>query len=187
MTRKTGRPTRCTPEVTTRVADGIRAGLFFEQACLLAGIPPANGYEWIRRGKGIHTERPTAPPFEQFAQAVERARADRERDALRMIEVAAKGGFVVERRSEERAGTTVETEKYAPPDWRAAAWWLERALPDRWKTANRTELTGADGGPVQVEHSESLSVHAARLHERLAASRPAELEDAVDAEIVEDA
>lgn len=41
-------------------------------------------------------------------------------------------------------------------DWRAAAWWLERAPQSRedWKPPQtKTELTGPGGGAMQIEHS----------------------------------
>lgn len=34
--------------------------------------------------------------------------------------------------------------------WKAAAWLLERRDPDRWKQRTASELTGKEGGPVQV-------------------------------------
>lgn len=36
-------------------------------------------------------------------------------------------------------------------DWRALAWSLERSQPDVFGTRTRTEVTGAEGGPVQIE------------------------------------
>lgn len=36
-------------------------------------------------------------------------------------------------------------------DWRALAWSLERMQPDVFGTRSKTEITGADGGPVQIE------------------------------------
>lgn len=38
----------------------------------------------------------------------------------------------------------------APQDWKAAAWILERRRPQHWGRSQRHELTGADGGPVQL-------------------------------------
>lgn len=159
--RPIGRPTRCTPTLTQAIADGLRKGLYFEQACTLAGITPTAGYEWIRRGNGTD-QRPTDEPYVQFAEAIAQARAERERACLEAIDAAAAGGFVVERRTEVRNGTTTTTEKYAPPDWRAGAWWLERALQDRWRRTERTEHVGDGGGPVRVEETR-FSVLAQRL------------------------
>lgn len=36
-------------------------------------------------------------------------------------------------------------------DWRAKAWLLERFMPDVYGARSKTEITGVDGGPVQVE------------------------------------
>ena len=51
-------------------------------------------------------------------------------------------------------------------------WLLSKLLPDRYGDRVQTQLTGAGGGPVQVEHSLSASMLAnlARLRERLPAS-----------------
>ncbi len=36
-------------------------------------------------------------------------------------------------------------------DWRALAWSLERMQPEAFGSRSKTEVTGADGGPVQIE------------------------------------
>lgn len=40
-------------------------------------------------------------------------------------------------------------EEHYPPDTQAATWWLKNRQPKKWK--DRSELTGPDGAPVQVE------------------------------------
>ena len=39
--------------------------------------------------------------------------------------------------------------KAAESDWRAASWWLEHVLPERF-ARNRLEVTGADGAPLSA-------------------------------------
>ena len=34
--------------------------------------------------------------------------------------------------------------------WQAAAWYLERTASDRWGRVVRTEVTGADGGAIEI-------------------------------------
>lgn len=37
-----------------------------------------------------------------------------------------------------------------PPDTTAAIFWLKNRRPDQWRDVNRTEHTGANGGPIQA-------------------------------------
>lgn len=64
------------------------------------------------------------PPFSDFRAETTRARHDGNRVLERTIRSA------------------------ALDDWRAAAWMLERKAPEDW--SKRTEISGPDGGPVQV-------------------------------------
>lgn len=116
--RPLGRPTDCTPERVKRIEEDIREGLTFKLACERAGIHPSTANDWIRWG----TERPDRAPYGDFAARVTRARADLFESLVRTVKTAAK------------------------KDWRAASWILERRDPDAW--SRRTEITGADGGPV---------------------------------------
>jgi hypothetical protein len=45
----------------------------------------------------------------------------------------------------------VTISKTTLPNWRAAAFILERRHPDRWTKKIRTEVSGPDGGPVKTE------------------------------------
>ena len=42
-------------------------------------------------------------------------------------------------------------------DWRAAVAFLERRHTQRWGRTNRVELTGAEGGPVQLAQAEIVT------------------------------
>jgi hypothetical protein len=39
----------------------------------------------------------------------------------------------------------------ADEHWQAAAWRLERRFPERYARNRRVELTGKDGGPVEIK------------------------------------
>jgi len=43
--------------------------------------------------------------------------------------------------------------------WQAAAWKLERTMPDEYGRKTRTEVTGKDEGPVQLEHSGAVELN----------------------------
>lgn len=70
------------------------------------------------------------PPFSDFRDAATRARAAGTRGLELTVRTAADG------------------------DWRAAAWMLERRAPEDW--SKRTEITGRDGGPVEVRDVTAL-------------------------------
>jgi hypothetical protein len=65
-------------------------------------------------------------PYLQFLHEVNAAENDAERELVDLIRSS------------------------VPDDWKAGAWLLERRHPRRWGRLDRSELTGANGGPVQV-------------------------------------
>lgn len=66
-------------------------------------------------------------------------------ETVRRVPVSTDDGGVVF--AEE---TTTVTKRGTQRAWQAAAWFLERTLPDEYGRRTRTELTGAHGGPVEV-------------------------------------
>ena len=48
-------------------------------------------------------------------------------------------------------------EQAGKDDWRALAWKAERRFPKSYGKSDRVELTGKDGGAVQVDHKRDLS------------------------------
>lgn len=62
-----------------------------------------------------------------------------------------------------------EAPVYAPykerfaPDTTAAIFWLKNRRPNEWRDVNRQELTGKDGGPVQIEDTAAADILKARL------------------------
>ena len=103
-----GRPTKLTPELQERVCQLLRAGNFVDAAVKAAGISPATHYDWIKRGDPGRRAKKDARDRAYRAE-VEAALDAVEANALEQIAFAARNG-----------------------QWRAAAWYLERAHPDRW-------------------------------------------------------
>jgi hypothetical protein len=66
--------------------------------------------------------------YQEFREAVEKAKAEAEVRDVTLIDKAAKDG-----------------------SWQAAAWKLERKFPNKWGRVNRTEISGPDGAPVKVD------------------------------------
>ena len=129
--KKTGRPTILTETKMKAITDLLERGNTYTASAKAVGINPATLSQWVRRGKELsmlsrqldETER----SFVEFSQAVEKARATAEIRAVEKI---------------RQAGDS---------SWQAAAWYLERANPQDWGLIRRTEITGANGGAIEID------------------------------------
>lgn len=115
-----GRPPKLTPEIQAKIVEVIADGNYQEVACRVAGIAPSTFHLWISKGSGDDARK----PYSDFVEAVTRAEADCEATIVRYWQSAMKD------------------------DWRAARDYLARRHPERWKSTERREHTGADGGPI---------------------------------------
>jgi hypothetical protein len=115
-----GRPTDCTPETTAKICAALRLGVSQECAATSAGITERSFYIWLEKG------REGLEPYVQFLQEVHAAENDAEMELVNLIKASAQD------------------------DWKAGAWILERRHPRRWGRLDRSEISGANGGPVQV-------------------------------------
>lgn len=206
--RTPGRPSRVVEQHTRQaLLDAFAQGASVEGACHLAGLAPATFYSWCNRAaaeidrlsqlatidKPRPEPRPSEWPFVEFLESVSRVRAQRQVKMLGIIDKVARGGILVSEREEHTAeGGYVVTRTYSQPDWRAAQWWLERAFPAQFgKSVERhaVEVSGPNGGPIEVTNSTAIASLAERLAQSFAlqqADSPAEIEGAVDAEVVDE-
>ena len=51
-------------------------------------------------------------------------------------------------------GDVVEVKKYAAPNTTAQIFWLKNRQPDKWREKRETELTGKNGGPIEVKNTD---------------------------------
>lgn len=116
-------PTLDNPQVQHLLA-GLEAGAFVQDAARAAGLSPRSVWRWIERGKA-EAEQGTEGTYWQLWRALEAARFIAQNKALSVIMAAADGG-----------------------NWRAAAWWLERAYPDHW---NLHRTKGMAAGKAEAE------------------------------------
>jgi hypothetical protein len=79
------RPTKLTPARHEAIVQAVRDGNYFATACAGAGVAEATGYEWLARGEGTDRRRPRDRGFAEFAEAVRRAEAEAETDAVALI------------------------------------------------------------------------------------------------------
>ncbi len=132
---KCGKPTYLTPEVQTQIVNALRLGAYHETAAGIAGIHVSTLRDWLRRGarerRRLREDSRAKPRkkekvFAEFSEACEKASANSELGDLAVIARA------------------------SSKQWQAAAWRLERKYPERYALRNRHEITGSNGGPLQV-------------------------------------
>lgn len=109
-TRRPGRPSKLTPSTEARILNAVRCGAPNRVACAAAGISERTLYTWEERAR----DRPGSD-YAAFAERLDRARQEGITARLAIIQ------------------------KAAVTDWRAAAWLLERDLPDTFSLKFRVE------------------------------------------------
>lgn len=188
-----GRPTDLTPEVIEAVVKIVSAGVMWQYAAVTARVSTRTLHDWMRRGEAECArldEDPEAEPLEreaiyaEFWLKVEHARQTAAQRSLLLLQQAARGGYVTETSTRKnRDGSVETTEKRQGPDWRAADRWLVYFDRGRFGTGpQQVEVTGAGGGPLQVEGLGGLAARVAAVGQQ----RQAELENVIDAEVEED-
>jgi hypothetical protein len=117
--------------------DYIRIGTPVRKAVAASGIAEKTFYNWMSRGLAERERlslsmtaksNPTEVVFLQFLQQVEQARAEA---ITKKVAVIAKSGN--------------------DGDWRAAAWWLERQVPEEFGKTEKFEIGGSNGDPIRVQ------------------------------------
>ena len=132
--RKPGRHTLLNKDRQNAITTMLKAGSYVEDACRAVGITTTTFYNWIQRGN-IQRERqgaglpiePNEAPFLEFLDTIEIADAEGMVSHLMNRDNAAKNGA-----------------------WQASAWILERKQPKKWGRYDRTEISGPNGGAIQI-------------------------------------
>lgn len=168
-----------TPERTERIRQALLVGASIGTAAARGGIHRATYHEWETRGRTaleeangeIEAVAESERRYADFHDTVTRAIHDFELGRLVQIAQAGRGkpyrrtstrtwDQVVSVKGEDGKNTQqvvtmtdVRVEEGEEYDWRADAWLLERRNPQEYGRATRLELTGKDGGPIEVVSS----------------------------------
>lgn len=162
-------PEQMTEERTQAIVETLREGSYLITAALANGVSDAAVRVWLDLG----ADNPEGP-YGDFARRVEEARAYAEANAASIVLGAGRGQKWIKKRLrtsrvltngkkpkgkkgkkngvvEQETGVVEEIEEGVDVDWRAAAWWLERAHPGRWKP-NVGSMKQRDGeiGTIKV-------------------------------------
>jgi hypothetical protein len=112
----------------------LTGGNYIEVACSYAGLAPSTVYRWLERGRAEKASQelgnkpdPTESDYIDLCEAVEKARATAVLRNVTIIQQAAGNG-----------------------QWQAAAWWLERSMPNQYGRKIQAEVSA----PVSVQDLE---------------------------------
>jgi hypothetical protein len=137
-----GRLSKFQPEAQATFLKHLRLGMCKKDAAAVAGWSEATLERYCVQGRQEAAEgRSTAKA--RFVAQVERAQADFKLAATAVIVNAANGSPAVF----DSSGNLIRAERKS--DWQAAAWLLEKRFPKDYGV--RREVSGRDGGPIEVE------------------------------------
>ena len=117
-----GNTTKLDPIIQGILIDAVKTGVPYTHACELAGIAYQTFLNWQEWGEEGKS------PYLEFLEELKTARAEAVTSRVRRISEAAKNGV-----------------------WQADAWWLERQEPKEFGKREAVELTGKDGGALEVK------------------------------------
>ncbi|WKK27822.1 hypothetical protein QZH56_37175 (plasmid) [Streptomyces olivoreticuli] len=173
--RPAHRPLLLTPEAEERLVELTRLGVSVGLAAQGAGVNRSTAFRWLARGRA-ETEaraagaapRPEEELFAVLYGRIAQARAIAAMRAVRRIQEAGAGGFVVSARTRRYrdpvTGVPVEetTVRRSPPDWRAFAWLLERLFPDEYgkRAVGRDSFDALDADRPAEAGPDWAAVHA---------------------------
>lgn len=138
--KRNGRPTLYRDELAARAKERCLLGATNEDLAEALGVDIETIKRWIRDDVGkfrtsVYEGRDGADAV--VASSLFKRANGYEHDA---VHFSAYEGEV----------TATSYTKHYPPDTEAAKWWLKNRQPKKWRDLTRTEITGADGEPVQV-------------------------------------
>jgi len=154
-------PIRCSKDFIDKMCNFLRIGAYVETAAVMAGVPKATFYDWIRKGhkqkQGIYRE---------LLTAVDKAVAEGEVRDLMVIDKTASGADweyekypegATDETGQDISGNLMLNGRGNPivkkighlPNWSASAWRLERRHPKHWSQTSiqKLEHSGKVAGP----------------------------------------
>jgi hypothetical protein len=123
-----------TDETHDRIIGALRLGNYVEHAATYAGISRATLYNWLKKGDAARQKREAGEDLDETEQRY--AHFSEEVDTARAAAIVRNVGII---------------QQAAQTNWQAAGWFLERTAPQHFGRQIRTELSGPNSGPIQVE------------------------------------
>lgn len=155
-----------------RIISHVARGSYVEAAAAAVNLELHVLYEWMRKGADANRKRATGKAlganekrFAWFASELVKAEGTAEAEAIGTIYDLGRGGLphvietvkvrVIKGKDdapdvEEEIERTTRTETLAP-NAAALTWHADRRWSKRWTRRSQIEISGVDGGPIQVE------------------------------------
>jgi hypothetical protein len=135
MAKRGAKPPSLNDEKIKNLLGALNTGHYMNRACSIANVAPSTVYWWLDEAKKIQArledDQDISVRDEAYlavAEKINQAKEAAAHRALHTIQLAASAGT-----------------------WQAAAWYLERTDAEHY--ARRTQITGAESGPVKVDVS----------------------------------
>jgi len=157
---KQGRKLLLNEEMIAKIVEATQWGNYATVICDYVGITPQTLGNWLRKG-------------EELSEFDDRDLTDEEQLFVKLFYDIRKARSLSEMRAVEKI------RKAGEQDWKAAAWFLERTATPRWGRVDRTEITGVDGGAIEIS-AESVS----RKLEALMAKASSDGIEVIEAEVI---
>lgn len=135
--RRSFGPYKFDKKAAKSIIKSLSIGCWMSVAAATAGVSTKTVYTWLRQGA-----RKTMPELEQFLKDYKKATAMAARLHMQQIFASAMNG-----------------------NTKDSKWFLERRYPKRWARTIKTQLTGANGGPVAVKEVRTSDERRARMLE----------------------
>jgi transposase len=154
MTTKNGQHTGRRPKildenVQKKIIDAILGGNYLETAAQYAGVSKTAIFEWLAKGREAQAQLDAGETLTVFNGELYAQFTDSVREAQAVAEVR----------------TVALIQKAALTNWQAGAWYLERSKPRTWGRLDRAEISGPEGGAVQVDLADQRAKAALLLTE----------------------
>jgi hypothetical protein len=154
-----GRPSKLTPDTIARFEEALKVGATWKHAAEYAGISRELANQWRIKGEQAQQlkdelEDSTVAELRRRCKAEGRSTAGKKAELIdRLLEdVSAFIDFLdgaTRARAQKRVYLLSKIQNAVDNDWRAAKWLLAVDDPD-YAERTRTEMTGKDGGPLEI-------------------------------------
>lgn len=160
-----GRHTVFTDEVQKIILASVRHGVSYDASARIAGIVPKTFYNALHKAKEEEQQQ-LDTELTRFLHELKKAEAEGKSGHLANISRAAYRGFEWTERKKSikklangtEEVTTEEITKFAPPNWTASAWFLERRYPNEFARVNKimdwraiAKLAGFDEEAIEAD------------------------------------